>query len=201
VTVKPGNTLSEIAQDELGDATRYPELAALNNIPNPDVINVGDVIAIPAADPIPEQAAAPATLDVGQNPITVSGSAVPGGPAPVPGPAATGTTAVSQPAVGQNPTPAGVTEPETTQAPASTAQPEPPTSSRATAAPSTVSSAAPHSAADDGDHGDQSTVAPAAIGLGFSAALAGAVWLGLSAARRRKGRRRPLGQQPVAVSL
>ena len=64
VTVKPGNTLSEIAQDELGDATRYPELAALNNIPNPDVINVGDVIAIPAADPIPEQAAAPATLDV-----------------------------------------------------------------------------------------------------------------------------------------
>ena len=31
--------------------------------------------------------------------------------------------------------------------------------------------------------------------------LAGAVWLGLLAARRRKGRRRPTGKQPVMVSL
>ena len=48
VTVQQGDTLSEIAQEQLGDATRYPELAALNDISNPDLINLGDVIRIPA---------------------------------------------------------------------------------------------------------------------------------------------------------
>ena len=44
-------------------------------------------------------------------------------------------------------------------------------------------------------------MAPAAVGIGLSAVLAAAVWLGLLAARRKKGRRRPTGKQPVMVSL
>src|SRR5664279_3846567 len=65
VLVQPGNTLSQIAQDELGDATRYPELAAANKIADPDVIDVGQVIVIPqpapAADPVPPGGSGPAT--------------------------------------------------------------------------------------------------------------------------------------------
>ena len=62
-----GDTLSQIAQDELGDATRYPELAAANKIADPDVIDVGQVIVIPqpspgpAADPVPPGGSEPAT--------------------------------------------------------------------------------------------------------------------------------------------
>jgi hypothetical protein len=44
-------------------------------------------------------------------------------------------------------------------------------------------------------------VAPVAIGIGISAVLAAAVWWGLLAARRKKGRCRPTGKQPVMVSL
>ena len=60
VTVQQGDTLSGIALEQLGDATRYPELAALNGISNADLINPGDVIRIsdPAAIP-------PAARDAG----------------------------------------------------------------------------------------------------------------------------------------
>src|SRR6478752_4029950 len=71
VTVQQGDTLSGIALEQLGDATRYPELAALNGISNPDLINPGEVIRIldPAAIPPAAAAQAPAaaTEDVGQN--------------------------------------------------------------------------------------------------------------------------------------
>ena len=66
VTVHQGDTLSAIALEQLGDATRYPELAALNGISDPDQINPGEVIHLthPIATP-PATAAAPA--DDGQN--------------------------------------------------------------------------------------------------------------------------------------
>ena len=69
VTVQQGDTLSGIALEQLGDATRYPELAALNGISNADLINPGDVIRIsdPAAIPPAAAAPAPAAEDVGQN--------------------------------------------------------------------------------------------------------------------------------------
>ena len=38
VQVQPGDTLSGIAQRELGDAAAYPELAAVNHLPDPDII-------------------------------------------------------------------------------------------------------------------------------------------------------------------
>lgn len=46
-TVVSGDTLFNIAKQFLGDGNRYPELARFNNIPNPDHIEVGQVIRIP----------------------------------------------------------------------------------------------------------------------------------------------------------
>ncbi len=46
-TVVSGDTLWAIAEKFLGDGNRYPEIAKLNNIPNPDLINVGQVLTIP----------------------------------------------------------------------------------------------------------------------------------------------------------
>lgn len=46
-TVKKGDTLSAIAQRELGAASRWPEIARLNAIPNFDLIYPGQVLRIP----------------------------------------------------------------------------------------------------------------------------------------------------------
>jgi LysM repeat protein len=46
-TVVSGDTLFNIAKQFLGDGNRYTELAAFNNIANPDHIEVGQVITIP----------------------------------------------------------------------------------------------------------------------------------------------------------
>lgn len=49
VVVRPGDTLWEIADDELGDPTRYPEIATRNQIADPDVIDVGQRLSMPGA--------------------------------------------------------------------------------------------------------------------------------------------------------
>lgn len=46
-TVVSGDTLWAIAEQYLGDGNRYTEIAQLNGIANPDLINVGQVITIP----------------------------------------------------------------------------------------------------------------------------------------------------------
>lgn len=46
VTVERGDTLSEIAQKYAGGASKYKQLAAINNIPNPNLIYVGQVIKL-----------------------------------------------------------------------------------------------------------------------------------------------------------
>lgn len=46
-TVQYGDTLTGIAKELLGDASRYKEIAALNGIDNPNVIKVGQVLQIP----------------------------------------------------------------------------------------------------------------------------------------------------------
>ena len=45
-TVKSGETLWGICQKELGDGSKYKEVAALNNISNPNLIRVGQVIKL-----------------------------------------------------------------------------------------------------------------------------------------------------------
>lgn len=46
-TVRKGDTLWAIAKKYLGDGSRYPELAALNSIPNPNLIFPGQQVKIP----------------------------------------------------------------------------------------------------------------------------------------------------------
>ena len=46
-TVQRGETLSIIARNKLGNMDRWIEIQNLNNIPNPHLINVGDVLLIP----------------------------------------------------------------------------------------------------------------------------------------------------------
>lgn len=46
-TVKKGDTLWNIAKKELGDGTRYKEIAKLNNISNPNKIYPGQVFRLP----------------------------------------------------------------------------------------------------------------------------------------------------------
>jgi len=46
-TVVEGDTLWHIAKMYLGDGSRYPEIASLNNISNPDLIYPGQVFKIP----------------------------------------------------------------------------------------------------------------------------------------------------------
>lgn len=45
--VKAGDTLSLIAGAQLGDPMRYSEIEARNNLPNPNLIQVGQVLIIP----------------------------------------------------------------------------------------------------------------------------------------------------------
>lgn len=48
ITVKPGDTLSGIAKDKLGDGNRWPEIAKNNpQIKNPDLIYPGDKVKLP----------------------------------------------------------------------------------------------------------------------------------------------------------
>lgn len=46
-TVKPGDSLSAIAQKFYGDAMEYKKIAHYNNISNPDLIHPGDKLRIP----------------------------------------------------------------------------------------------------------------------------------------------------------
>ncbi len=52
--VQPGDTLSGIAQQQLGDASRWPEIFALNRgtIRHPDLIFPGQVLVLPGDTPI-----------------------------------------------------------------------------------------------------------------------------------------------------
>lgn len=47
--VKSGDNLSKISKSFYGDANQYPKIAKANNIPNPDKIQVGQELKIPAA--------------------------------------------------------------------------------------------------------------------------------------------------------
>jgi nucleoid-associated protein YgaU len=53
-TVQPGDTLSGIAQQQLGDATRWPEIFVLNRdvVSDPDKIVPGQVLVLPSGPPM-----------------------------------------------------------------------------------------------------------------------------------------------------
>lgn len=99
ITVKPGETLSQIAQRELGDASRYAEIAAANGITDPNKIQSGATLKIPGAQPAqpapqPAQPAQPAPQPQPQAPKPAAPAAPaptqpsqPAQPAPAPTPA------------------------------------------------------------------------------------------------------------------
>ncbi len=82
-TVKPGDTLAQIALKMYGDAKRYIDIARVNNITNPSMIRVGHVLLIPPLSALSGQAAvqpvAPAPQPVAPTPQPVA-------PKPAPAP-------------------------------------------------------------------------------------------------------------------
>lgn len=48
-TVRKGDTLSAIAQRELGAASRWPEIAELNSLLDPDLIYPGQELRLPGS--------------------------------------------------------------------------------------------------------------------------------------------------------
>lgn len=53
-TVKPGDTLSKIARDVLGNMALWPAIAELNDLKNPDLIFPGQVLILPdKLEPLP----------------------------------------------------------------------------------------------------------------------------------------------------
>lgn len=224
--VRKGDTLSAIARDTLGDESRYVEIAEDNAITDPDRIDVGQKLRLPAAGAVDEvalaAAGAPVVTDapaveeapaVDEAPVVDEPLAVEETPTVTETPAVTDAPAVEAPAAGQ--TPADVPT-EQAPAPAPSATPAasaPVVSPPATAptptstttpstpihTPSAASSAAADTAAAATSDSDEDGISTP-IGVGLSLALAGAAWAALLAARRRQSRRRPAGQTPAAIS-
>jgi hypothetical protein len=71
VRVKAGNTLSGIARDVLGDASKYKELAAINNISDPDKIYVGQKIYL-KKEWVPASNTSSGTTSANSNKATVT---------------------------------------------------------------------------------------------------------------------------------
>lgn len=55
-TVKEGDTLFEISEKYYGDGYKYPEIAKVNNLTNPDQIEKGQVLQIPKLEGVTAEA-------------------------------------------------------------------------------------------------------------------------------------------------
>ncbi|WP_282203442.1 LysM peptidoglycan-binding domain-containing protein [Kitasatospora fiedleri] len=118
VTVHSGDSLSAIAQRELGDGDRWPELFEANKgvaapdgekLTDPDVLAPGMVLTVPGAAQAPESPApsAPGTPSVPTAPSTPSTPSTPETPAPGAStpPGSEATPAPAQPSAAQSPAP------------------------------------------------------------------------------------------------
>lgn len=190
VSVEPGDSLSTIALEHLGDADRYPELVEAStgitqpdgrHLTDPDVIDIGWTIAVPTAT-----AATPEATDV---PEIIAAPELPESPQePVQAPSEP-SAAVEAPTAPEVPQGAE-------QAPAE-AQPVVPSAEDATtevpsAAEEAETSQAPAQAPDDVEDSDSIPVRT----VGGVGALLAAGILGLLAARRQRSQRtRPPGHR------
>jgi len=188
--VKPGDTLSQVAADELGSADRYPEIFEAsrdtvqpggNTLTDPDIIHPGDVLTIPGGG-----TSAPAggtSTDGAVEARTPDGETTTPGAPPVP------STVTAGPGV--------VPPPITPQDEAATPSPAP----AANTAPHQLdSSVDAHAGADD----EQQRPAWMLPGLtGSGALLAAALFVAVRARRRTQARLREPGQMlaPTPPSL
>lgn len=210
--VQKGDTLSEIARDTLGDESRYVEIAADNAIADPDRIDVGQKLRVPAENAVEEVAlttATPPTVSeqppvpeapaAEQAPVAEEAPSADDGPVVDDAPAADETPAGEAPATGQTPGEAPAASAPVAAPPLTAPTPSTPLSTP-TPTPSVTPSAAADTAtpAATSDSDEEGISTP--IGAGLSLALAGAAWAALLAARRRQSRRRPAGQIPAAIS-
>ncbi|RAO30114.1 Proline-rich receptor-like protein kinase PERK10 [Micromonospora noduli] len=213
-TVRRGDTLSEIAEEALGDDTRWREIFALNRgthfasvggtLRNPNLIFPGWVLALPAADPPPDTTPPrnPPTQDPPQGPSASPPTTTTAAPhttaaassptaRPSASPTARPSTAAPSPAaddgVAEPPSPSmpSSTAPGVTSPATSTTAPGPPPADRSNAT-------APPPGADD-DRASHSLwgwveIAGGAISAGLAAALVSAVTM---VWRRRRHRYRP----------
>ena len=65
-TVRSGDTLSGIALAQLGDARRWPELARLSGLADPDLIHPGQQIVLPDGDEAADATASAQAASVGE---------------------------------------------------------------------------------------------------------------------------------------
>ena len=173
-TVHRGDTLSAIAEDTLGDARRYPEIAAASqaisqpggaHLTDPDLIDVGWTLHLPQPDTTPPPT--PTTPD--PTPRSTLGTSTPAVPAP------------AQPV------------PAAPSAPGPTTSARPPASAPTSAVPPGQAAVAPE------DH-DEELPWPVRTSFGVGAVLAAGVITLLGARRATQHRRRPPGTQlPMAV--
>ena len=206
--VEPGDTLTSIAQERLGDASRYGELAAANGIADPDLIDAGTVLTIPAqptptvpwpaVPQIPQQPSAPALTTPPAQDTTAAQPAVPAEDS------SASTVVEQQDPESQAPAPNAATEvaqtPDAASNQATPVDPAAETSPPVTDAVLPAQSAAPgnaEAAADQSTSTDSSQdnlVATAATWIGVTAITAAAIWAGIAAAQRRGARRRRRGR-------
>ena len=217
LTVQPGDTLSQIAQDTLGSADLYPQLAAANAIADPDVITAGTVIVIPIQQQLeqagtehiePPAAAPPATTGADptghaaasdpQQPPTDAGPA-PTDPGPTPAADTGGPTGAGDDAAAPAHA-APASEPDSATgdpAPAGspTAGPAPAAEATVPASPTdTAAEQAPVTAAAEED-------SPALLYSGLGGMTAAGVLAALLLARRRGHRRRRPGRSAAITDL
>ena len=65
-TVQPGDTLSGIAAAQLGGAHRWPEIARLTGLADPNLIRVGQVVLLPDGDEAADASASAAATSWGE---------------------------------------------------------------------------------------------------------------------------------------
>jgi LysM repeat protein len=87
-TVQPGDSLSKIARQVYGDPTKYPLIQKANNLVNPSLIHVGQVLVIPPlagaspAQPAPTSPAPPPSQPAVPAPTSPPASVDPSAPIP-----------------------------------------------------------------------------------------------------------------------
>ena len=231
-TVRAGQTLSEIAQDEYGSADAWPTIAAANHLADPDELDVGQVLTIPGVPVVGQNpAVGPTTAAAQQNAAeqkTAQDKATAAAKAAQDKAAATKVSAqnaaqnAAQKAAEQKAAAAErAAEQEASLARAAADQKIADQKAADAAAPVEVApevatptgapaAAGAHAAGEPDTAGAAHAVGqvPAASHLAgwlelgeFGTAAAGALWLGLLAARRRQRHRRPIGKVKAPTSI